>query len=65
MGYYDRVVRDDEATLTVVRYVVRNPVRAELVDDPAKYPFLGCPVLGLAAALEAIQFAPDWKRGNG
>ena len=65
VGYYDRVLRDGEATLTVVRYVVRNPVRAGLVDDPAKYPFLGCPALGLAAALEAIQFEPDWTGGSG
>ena len=64
VGYYDRVLRDGDVTLTVVRYVVRNPVRAGLVDDPAKYPFLGCPGLGLHAALEAIQFEPEWNRGN-
>jgi len=40
-GYYDRVLRDDEATLTVVRYILENPVRAGLVARVSDYPYLG------------------------
>jgi putative transposase len=40
-GYYERVVRDDEATLTVARYILANPVRAGLVDEPRDYRFSG------------------------
>jgi putative transposase len=29
-GYHERVLRDEEATLTVARYVLENPVRAGL-----------------------------------
>jgi len=29
-GYYDHVLRDNETTVKVVRYVLENPVRARL-----------------------------------
>jgi hypothetical protein len=37
-------LRDDEATLTVVRYVLANPVRKGLVREPRDYPFSGSAV---------------------
>ena|SRR5688572_5217848 len=40
-GYYDRVLRSDEATETVVRYVLENPVRAGLVTRAEDYPYSG------------------------
>jgi hypothetical protein len=40
-GCCDRVLRDDEATLAVARYILENPLRAGLVDFPTKYPFIG------------------------
>jgi putative transposase len=40
-GYYERVLRDDEATLAVARYILANPVRAGLVQEPRDYPFSG------------------------
>ncbi len=40
-GYYDRVLRPDEDTAVVSRYVLANPVRAGLVADPTAYPFQG------------------------
>jgi REP element-mobilizing transposase RayT len=40
-GYYEHVVRDDEATLDIARYVLANPVRAGLVAEPRDYPFSG------------------------
>ena len=38
-GYHDRILRDDEATLTVVRYILENPVRAGLVKRFSDYPY--------------------------
>jgi putative transposase len=40
-GYFDRVLRHEEATLDVVRYVLLNPVRAGLCADASDYPLLG------------------------
>jgi putative transposase len=39
VGYYEHVLRDDEPTGPIVRYIVQNPVRAGLVADVAQYPF--------------------------
>jgi hypothetical protein len=54
-GYFDRVLRREEATLAVVRYVLLNPVRAGLCVEPSEYPLLGSSqyaVSELAAASE-------------
>jgi putative transposase len=40
-GYYERVLRSEEATDVVVRYVLDNPVRAGLVARHEDYPFMG------------------------
>jgi putative transposase len=40
-GYYERVLRSDEKTDVVVRYVLDNPVRAGLVARAEDYPFSG------------------------
>ena len=40
-GYYERVLRSDQATDVVVRYVLENPVRAGLVKRAEDYPFSG------------------------
>ena len=44
-SYYDRVIRDDEETWDVIRYIVMNPVRAGIVKDFRLYPFLGSAVM--------------------
>ena len=36
-GYYDRVLREDEDSLLVARYILANPVRRRLTDDPTSY----------------------------
>ena len=41
---YERVLRDDEATKSVVKYALENPVRAGLVESVREYPFLGSPI---------------------
>jgi putative transposase len=38
-GYFERVLRRNEETKSVIRYVLNNPVRAGLVTEPADYPF--------------------------
>ena len=40
-GYHDRVMRDDEATPDMIRYIVSNPLRAGLVNTVSEYPFWG------------------------
>ena len=40
-GYYERVLRSDEATLVVVRYILDNPVRAGMVERFDRYAFSG------------------------
>jgi REP element-mobilizing transposase RayT len=40
-GFYERVLRDEEATPDIVRYIVGNPVRAGLTGSVADYPFSG------------------------
>jgi REP element-mobilizing transposase RayT len=40
-GYFDRVLRSEESTPSVVRYIVANPVREGLVREPGDYAFLG------------------------
>jgi putative transposase len=40
-GYYDHVLRSEEDTRTVVRYLLGNPVRAGLTDSIGEYPWAG------------------------
>jgi putative transposase len=57
-SYYDRVLRDDEATLSVVRYVCENPVRGGLVESPHDYGFLGSDRFTLDQVLDAVCWQP-------
>ncbi len=47
-SYHDHVLRADEDTLDVARYIARNPVRAGLVEAARDYPFTGSFVWGEA-----------------
>ena len=38
-GYYERVLRRDEHTKTVIEYILNNPIRAGLVKNVRDYPF--------------------------
>jgi putative transposase len=40
-SFYDHILRSDETTPSVARYILENPVRAQLVGSPAEYPFSG------------------------
>ena len=38
-GFHDWVLRSEQSTEEVIRYVLNNPVRAGLVEKPEDYPF--------------------------
>jgi putative transposase len=40
-GYHDWILRSDQSTVEVIRYVVENPVRAGLVGRWDEYPYSG------------------------
>jgi len=37
---YDRIIRDEKELLEKMNYILNNPVKQGLVDDPEKYPWL-------------------------
>ena len=51
---FERVLRDDEATLVVARYILCNPVRAGLVADVRDYPFIGSERYSIEEMLEGV-----------
>ena len=53
---FERVLRREEQTLVVARYILDNPVRAGLVDHVEEYPFLGSAVSTVAAIMEAAGY---------
>ena len=55
---FERVLRNDEATLGVARYVLENPLRAGLVTRVEDYPFAGSRVYSLADILTAVAGVP-------
>jgi len=61
---FERVLRDDQDTLSVARYILENPIRAGLVKKVEDYPFLGSDVYSTAAILEAIQLNRGWYRSG-
>jgi REP-associated tyrosine transposase len=40
-GYHERILRDEEATLAVARYILENPVRAGLAQALGEWPHAG------------------------
>jgi putative transposase len=51
---FERVLRHEEATLNVAKYILENPIRAGLVTSVEDYPFLGSSVYRLRDVLEAV-----------
>jgi hypothetical protein len=48
------VLRDDEASFTVARYIVENPVRAGLAKVVSDYPFVGSQVYELKDLIASL-----------
>jgi putative transposase len=61
---YERVLRNEEGTLSVARYIVENPLRAGLVANICDYAFVGSETYGRDALFEAVQGAPGWRRSG-
>jgi putative transposase len=54
-GYYDRILRDEQETIVVARYILANPVRAGLVVDFRDYPFSGSTRYTMDELADAMQ----------
>ena len=54
---FERVLRNDEATLVVARYTLENPLRAGLVTRIEDYPFVGSKTHSLEEILSAVMDA--------
>ena len=61
---FEHVLRDDEATLGVARYILDNPVRAGLVARVEDYPFAGSMLYPLAEILAAVQLMPASRKSG-
>jgi REP-associated tyrosine transposase len=57
-SFHDYVLRDDDATISVARYVIENPLRARLAVCAADYPFLGSARYTMKQLLEATCWQP-------
>ena len=57
-SYYDRILREEEDSLSVTRYIFDNPVVDGLVKSPVEYPFMGSAKYSLQQILEAIAWQP-------
>jgi REP element-mobilizing transposase RayT len=40
-GYYERILRDDEQSEAVIRYILENPIRAGIARELGEYPYAG------------------------
>jgi len=58
---FEHVLRNDEATLSIARYIVENPIRAGLVNRVDEYPFVGSERYPIGAILEAVQMNETWS----
>jgi putative transposase len=61
---FEHVLRGDEATLGVARYILENPVRAGLVAGVEDYPFAGSMVYPIAEILAAVQMMPASRKSG-
>jgi REP-associated tyrosine transposase len=41
-GFFDRILREEESSRIVARYILENPVRAGLTIAPSEYPHAHC-----------------------
>jgi REP-associated tyrosine transposase len=58
-GYFDRVLREQDATFDVVSYTVANPVRAGISADVTSYPYSGSSRYSLDEIVTSVQWRPD------
>jgi REP element-mobilizing transposase RayT len=51
--YHDRILRDDESTEAVARYILANPIRAGLARDVGEFPHAGSDLYDTRALMTA------------
>ena len=61
---YEHVVRTEEGVLSVARYILENPLRAQLTFDVRKYPFIGSSVYSVDEILDALPWSPPRNRSR-
>jgi REP-associated tyrosine transposase len=54
-SYFEHVLRDDEDTIGVAKYILENPMRSNLVQRPEDYPYLGSMTMGVRHLLYSVQ----------
>ena len=59
---FERVLRDDDCTLVVARYMLENPLRAGLVESPEEYGFSGSTTHPLRQLLDAVGEMKQWRK---
>jgi hypothetical protein len=63
-GLFDRVLRDDDASVAAAAYLLANPIRAGLSRSLGDYPLAGSTEFGMEALASAMQ--DRWSpRGTG
>lgn len=60
-GYWERVLRENDDPLSVSRYIIENPVRANLVGHPAQYSMSGSTEFTIEQICEAVQMKGWWR----
>jgi putative transposase len=53
-SYFEHVLRGEEDTVAVARYLLSNPVRAGMVSSPEEYPLLGSMTMELRDLLYSV-----------
>jgi putative transposase len=59
---YEHVLRNEEAAVSVARYILENPLRARLAEKVDEYPFSGSAVYTIEQIIEAVQLDRGWYR---
>ena len=59
---YEHVLRDEEAAISVARYILENPVRAGIARTVQEYPFSGSSVYSIEQLRDAVQLRDHWYR---
>jgi hypothetical protein len=58
-GFFDRSLREQDATFDVVSYILENPIRAGLSADAVSYPYAGSRRYSLDEIAASVQWRPD------
>jgi putative transposase len=61
---YEHVLRNEEAAVSVARYILENPVRAKMVERITDHPHSGSSVYTIEQLLDAVQLMNGWYRSG-